>query len=185
MSIIYYSNFCEPSKKLLQQLAKTKLGRELHYICIDVRFKDPSGRTFVQVENQRVLLPPAITRVPALYLMESKQAIFEDSIYQFLAPKEQVVTHASTGGNMEPECFVTPRMSDSFSYWDQASDDLAAKGNGGMRQLHQFSTVEASESIPTPPENYEPDKIGKNGSKTLEEYKAERERAVAAPIARV
>lgn len=184
MSIIYYSNFCEPSKKLLQELAKTKLGRELHYICIDVRFKDPNGRTFVQVENQRVLLPPAITRVPSLYIMETKQALFEESIYEFLAPKQQAVTRAATSGNMEPECFVTPRMSDSFSFWDQEPDDLAAKGNGGMRQLHQFSTVEASESIPTPPENYEPDKIGKNGSKSLEEYKAERERAVAAPITR-
>ena len=185
MSIIYYSNYCEPSKKLLQLLAKTSAGKDLHYICIDVRFKDPNGRTFVQVENQRVLLPTAVTRVPALYLMESKQALFEDSIYEYLNPKQQAVTRTATGGNMEPECFVTPRMSDTFSFWDQQADDLSAKGNGGMRQLHQFSTVEAVESIPTPAEDYEPDKVGKNGSKTLEEYKAERERAVAAPIARV
>ena len=26
-------------------------------------------------------------------------------------------------------------MSDSYSYWDQTSDELSAKGQGGLRQI--------------------------------------------------
>ena len=57
MSILYYSNFCEPSKKLLQLIAKTKLKNELHFICIDKRFRNSKGQTILILENQQVLLP--------------------------------------------------------------------------------------------------------------------------------
>ena len=61
---------------------------------------------------------------------------------------------------------------------------MGTKGSGGMRQQHSYATVDQVFQIATPEDTYEPDKVGAKGSKTLEEYKAERELAVAAPIAR-
>jgi hypothetical protein len=56
---------------------------------------------------------------------------------------------------------------------------------GGVRQMHNFVALEDNFSISTPTEDYTADKIGNNGSKSLEEYKAEREKSIAAPIQRM
>ena len=39
-------------------------------------------------------------------------------------------------------------------------DELSAKGNGGMRQMYNYVSASHEPSvIPTPPDNYRPDKI--------------------------
>ena len=38
-SILYYSNFCEHSKKLLQTISKSDISKDIHFICIDKRSK--------------------------------------------------------------------------------------------------------------------------------------------------
>ena len=186
-SIVYYSNFCEPSKKLLQLIARTKQRDDMHFLCVDTRFKSPRGETLLQVGSQQVALPGSITRVPALFFTDTGRTLFGDDIYSYLSPKEEAITRVETAGNMEPECYSSGimSMSDSFSYWDQGAEDLTATGNGGLRQMHNFVTIDEHVSIQTPDEKWEPDKIGKNGSKTLEEYKAEREKAVAMPPPRI
>lgn len=186
MSIIYYSNFCEPSKKLLQKVAKTKLNREIHFICIDRRQRDSKGNTILFLESEQVMLPSQVTKVPALYQMESKQVLFGDDIYSFLLPKEVAINQVATNGNGDPDpfsIFGMNRMSDTFSFLDQSPDDLSAKGIGGSRQLRRFATVEEQFSIHCPEEDYVADKVGKQG-KSLEEYKAERDSLVQ-PIKRV
>ena len=35
-SIVYYSNHCEYSKKLLQSVSKTQLSKDIHFICIPI-----------------------------------------------------------------------------------------------------------------------------------------------------
>jgi hypothetical protein len=184
--ICYYSNFCEPSKKLLQVMSHSKLKDEVHFICIDKRTRGAGGQTVLEVNGQQVLLPPMITRVPALFLVETRRALFEDDIYKYLQPQEAALNHVATGGMGEPECFSDQMlgMSDSYSFWDQGADELGTKGNGGMRQQHRFVAVDEMFSINTPKDDYEPDKIGKKGTKTLEEYKAEREMSIPAPISR-
>ena len=188
-SILYYSNFCEPCKSLLQLIAKTKLKEDLHFICIDKRVNDPSGQVYLQLENnQRVILPPTVTKVPALLLLtEGHNVLFGDQIYEHLKPQEVVINHVETSGNGEPEAYSLDQMSsmsDAYSFWDQNAEDLSAKGSGGVRQMHNFVTLEQHNQIMTPPDDYEPDKVGNNGSKTLEQYEAEREKQVAAPLRR-
>ena len=52
-------------------------------------------------------------------------------------------------------------LSDNYSYLDQTSEEMsAAKGNGGMRQMHSFVRLNQIDKIQTPPEDYEPDKVG-------------------------
>lgn len=176
--IIYYSNFCDPSKKLLQKVAKTKLSQEIHFICIDQRKRDSKGNTILFLQNEQVMLPSSVTKVPALYQMESKQVLFGDDIYDFLLPKEVAINQVATGGNGEPDAFSIfgmSKLSDAYSYWDQGPDEMAATGNGGMRQLKRFATLEDQSSIHCPKDDYSPDKVS---SKTLEDYKAERDSMV-------
>lgn len=184
MSILYYSNFCDPSKKLLQKVAKTKLSQEIHFICIDQRQRDSKGNTILFLQNEQVMLPSQVTKVPALYQIESKKVLFGDDIYAFLLPKEVAINQVATGGNGEPDPFSVfgmSRMSDTYSYWDQSVSDLSATGNGGVRQMHKFAALEEQSSIHCPKDDYSPDKVS---SKTLEDYKAERD-ALVKPITRV
>ena len=184
--VIYYSNFCDPSKKLLQKVAKTKLSQEIHFICIDQRKRDSKGNTILFVQNEQVMLPPQVTKVPALYQIESKQVLFGDDIYAHLLPQEVAINQVATNFNGEPECYSIygmNKMSDAYSFLDTSVSDLAASGNGGMRQLKRFATLEDQSSIHCPTEDYVADKVGKQG-KTLEEYKQERD-ALVKPITRI
>ena len=184
MSIIYYSNFCDPSKKLLQKVAKTKLSQEIHFICIDQRKRDSKGNTILFLQNEQVMLPPNVTKVPALYQMESKQVLFGDDIYDFLLPKEVAINQVATNGNFDPDPFSVfgmSKLSDTYSYWDQGPDEMSAKGSGGMRQMHKFAALEEQCQIVTPKEDHVPDKVG---SIDFEKYKAERD-ALVKPITRI
>ena len=69
--ILYYSNYCEPSKKLLQTVSKTQNANNIHFVCIDKRVKDNNGKIFIILQNeQRLLMPENVTRVPALLLLK-------------------------------------------------------------------------------------------------------------------
>ena len=60
-SIIYYSNFCEKSKRLLQVLAKSACSKDIHFLCIDKREKSQDGITHLILENgDKILLPPQV-----------------------------------------------------------------------------------------------------------------------------
>ena len=50
--------------------------------------------------------------------------------------------------------------SDNFSFLDQNNDELSTKGNGGIRQMHNYATIDFLENITTPPDEYSPDKVG-------------------------
>ena len=51
-------------------------------------------------------------------------------------------------------------MSDTYSYLDQTPNEMEAKGEGGLRQMHSFVKLNHDDKIETPPEDYEPDKVG-------------------------
>ena len=50
--------------------------------------------------------------------------------------------------------------SDFYSFLDQSSDELSAKGAGGMRQSHHYASISQQDQIETPPDNYNADTIG-------------------------
>ena len=91
-----------------------------------------------------------------------------------LKPIQKIETQISTNFNEEPSSFslntpISGIISDNFSFLDQDSDDLSAKGNGGMRQLYNYVTINNSEErIETPEENYVPDKINEQNIKEYE-----------------
>ena len=142
-SILYYSNFCEHSKKLIQTISKANISKDIHFICIDKRIKDSNNKTYIILENgQKIILPENVTRVPALLLLnQSYNVLYGDQILQHLKPRQEVEVRQATQNNMEPMAFSLGGgdiVSDQYSFLDQDPEELEAKGNGGMRQMHNY-----------------------------------------------
>ena len=180
-AILYYSNFCEHSKKLLQTLSKTQLSKDIHFICIDRRSKGPDGKTYIILENQqRIVMPENVAKVPALLLLnQGYDVIYGDAIYQHFKPKQEVITKQATSNNMEPMAFslnggMSGVMSDNFSFLDMDSEELNTKGNGGMRQMHNYVPLNYQDTITTPTDehDYKQPKLG--GEMTIEKLQEQR-----------
>lgn len=86
MDILYYSNYCTHSQKVLQTLVKGNLSDKLSFICIDKRQVDKqTNQTYILLENGgKVVLPPNIHSVPALLLIKDNYRIIHgDDIIKF------------------------------------------------------------------------------------------------------
>jgi hypothetical protein len=145
--ILYYSKYCEVSKKYLQILSKSNVQNDIHFICIDKRIKEDNNKTYIILENgQKIILPENVTRVPALLLLtKGYQVLYGEQILENLKPRQEVEVRQATQNNMEPMAFSLGGggsfgdiVSDQYSFLDQAPEDLEAKGNGGMRQMHNY-----------------------------------------------
>lgn len=150
-SILYYSNHCQHSAKLLETLSKCKsILKDMHFICIDNREKSNDGKTFIILDNgQKIIMPSNVTRVPGLLLLtQGYNVLYGDDITAHLKPREDVAVTEATFNNMEPLTDEGPMAfgglsgavaSDSFSYYDQSDKDLGTAGNGGTRQMHNYN----------------------------------------------
>jgi hypothetical protein len=170
-SILYYSNFCEHSKKLLQTLSKSQVSKDLHFICIDKRTKGPDNKIYIVLENgQKIVMPENVTKVPALLLLNQNYAVlYGDEIYNQLKPKQEVITRQATSNNMEPMAFSLGGgsiASDQYSFLDMDSEELNTKGNGGMRQMHNYVPLTYSDSITTPTDEHDY-KQGRSGGEEM------------------
>jgi hypothetical protein len=181
-SIIYYSNHCDKSKSVLTALSKSRVQDDIHFLCIDKRVKSSTGAWHILTETgEKVLLPPQVNRVPALLLLnKGHQVLYGDQILQHFQPKNVALNDQATGFNGEPNAFALGResmgsgfgvASDNYSFLDQSADELSAKGNGGMRQLYNYATIDLVDKIETPPDTYSPDKVG---SVSLEQLQQKR-----------
>ena len=183
-SIIYYSNSCDRCKSVLSALSKSRVQDDIHFLCIDKRVKAENGSGawhIVTESGERVLLPPQVNRVPALLLLnKGHMVLYGEQILQHFQPKNVALNNEATGFNGEPNAFALGResmgsgfgvASDNYSFLDQSADELSAKGNGGMRQLYNYATIDLVDKIETPPDNYSPDKVG---SVSLEQLQQQR-----------
>ena len=157
--ILYYSNFCEPSKKLLQTVSKTQNVNNIHFVCIDKRVKDENGKIYIVLQTgQKLLMPENVTRVPALLLLsQNYKVIYGDDIYKHLKPQVAQQVQQATKNNMEPMTFQDGFgsfsgfgggiVSDNYSFLDQNDSELSVKGNGGLRQIHNYVTLNESMNL--------------------------------------
>ena len=193
-SILYYSNFCEPSKKLLQTVTKTQNAKDIHFICIDKRVKDSNGKIYIILQNdQKIIMPENVTRVPALLLLnQNYKVIYGDEIYQHFRPQQQQQIQKATKNNMEPVTFQDGFnafggfgggiVSDNFSFLDQSDTDLSVQGGGGMRQMHNYVSLNEannlSMNLPTDDHDYKSDKL-KDGETSVEALQRKREQELS------
>lgn len=174
-TILYYSNYCDNCNRLLQIISKSNSKDDMHFINIDKRSKK-QGVTYVVLENgQEILLPPTITKVPALLLLnKNHQVLFGGDINTHLDSANIVHTNPIVKNNGEPLAFSLNNSgfgitSDSYSFLDQDPQSLSAKGDGGMRQQHHYASLDYNVNIDTPPDNYQPDKIGSVSMEQLQQ----------------
>ena len=182
-SILYYSKFCEHSNKLLQTLSKTNVQKDIHFICIDKRVKDSNNKMFIVLENgQKIIMPENVNRVPALLLLnQGYQVLYGEAIVQHLKPKQEAMVKQATQNNLEPMAFAFGGgfgnvASDQYSFLDMDSDSLSAKGNGGVRQMHNYVDLNYSDNISTPEDEQDYKSAGKiSGDLTVEKLLQQRE----------
>lgn len=185
--ILYYSNFCNHCKTLLMELSKSKIKEEMHFICIDKRIKGRNGETLIVLENGSTIpLPPNITEVPSLLMLNhGNNVLMGQKIYDFLEPKNKELQKQATQNNLEPLAFSLTEMdgmSDNYSYLDMTSEELSAKGSGGTRILHSFSLLDQNQSIETPNDEYEPNKVNED---ELKDFEQRRNQEIPQPIQRM
>jgi hypothetical protein len=185
-AILYYSNFCEKCKSLLQRVARSSKRDDLHYVCIDKRQKGDDGSIHVVLENgQTLLLPTTIVKVPALLQLNNNNSVlFGNEIMNYLEPVIHTPINTEvTNVRQEPTAFSithnnTGVISDNFCFLDMSADELSAKGSGGLRQQHQYTGLNDNYKIDTPSDDYVPDKISNDSSCTMENIIQQREQDI-------
>ena len=68
-NFLFYSNHCQHSRKLTEDLSKTPLINSLLLCCVD----DPN-----------IVIPPFITSVPSIYLKNERKILVEDQLYHWM-----------------------------------------------------------------------------------------------------
>lgn len=196
-TILYYSNYCKSSSKVLQILSKHDLSNSVHFICIDGRVNKNGNMYAILPNGQEMLIPKNIKAVPSLLILNQQYNVISgvDNIINFFQRGiEQKVKHATQNNNVPISTsaddgysafggFCSGIVSDYFSFLDQDDNEMSAKGNGGLRQMHNYarpnenliytsSTNENTNSSKT-----DENKI-KDGdvSSLLDRYKQERDR---------
>ena len=172
MDILYYSNYCKHSQKILQFFVKNNLTEQLSFICIDNRKQDANtGQIYIILENgSQILLPPNVHSVPSLLLVkESYSVIMGDAIMSRFQSTLQNKTNIATDGNGEPmgvslnSVSIGTVVSEQYTLYSATPQDLSTKGNSNNRPLYNYvSANENGIAISTPPDTYRPDKVSQN-----------------------
>ena len=172
-NILYYSKYCEHSKKLLSYITSNNLQSSIHFICIDKRTQDQNGRVYIILDNgEKIIMPENVQSVPAMLLLnQNYKVVYGDEIYKILKPIVKETVKVATKNNMEPSCFsfdgggsMMGVSSDSFSFLDQAPDELGTKGSGGQRQMYNYVGINDTDgTIQTPTDDFDYAK-GSDGS---------------------
>ena len=183
--IIYYSNNCENSKKIIKALNSQ---RGIHWVCIDKRTKEGNHMYIILENGQRMILPPNIDRVPALVSLSTYRTVFGTDILGAFSRSVERQVSVATQGNMEPMSFSFGGggfggvASDTFSSWELNPEQLSASGNGGLAQMHNYAGINHQDQISAqvPEETYKKNSRSggtddMNGDDIMQKLKAQRE----------
>ena len=172
MDILYYSNYCKHSQKLINILVKGNIKDKISFICIDKRTRDPNtNQQFILIENgSKVVMPPNLHNVPALLLVnQNYRFLYGDEIVNHFHPQILSKNNIATNFNGEPSGVnlggLTGNMnimSEKFTPYDLSPDDLGAKSTSKNRNLYHYVSADDNFFINTPDETYKPDKVSGN-----------------------
>jgi len=137
---------------------KAGLQSKFNYICIDKRFvKD--NVTYIMLPNgQHFPLPPMINRVPVLLLKPKFEILSGNQILEYIKPQAKTIQEEKTMLYSEPNPFDLSRdtlrssgvASDHYSFLDMGPQELAPEGNGGLRQMYSYATIDGESPMSVP-----------------------------------
>ena len=175
MDVLYYSNYCKHSEKVIKFISKGGLTNEINAFCIDKRTRDPkTNQTVILLEDgKKALLPPNLQSVPALLLIKDNyKLVFGDDIIKHFEPMMKEKLASADFGSGEPIGFAMQDfsgitksniVSEQFTYYNLTPEELSAKGIGGRRQMYNYVTAKQDQMfIETPPDEYRPNKLDEN-----------------------
>jgi hypothetical protein len=172
-NILYYSNYCNNCKKLLEIVSKDNdFKNNTHFICIDNRVKKDNNIYIILNNQKEMLMPEYIKSVPTLQLLNKGNQLLIG---------EQILNYLKSINNKkieDPDSFDLGNInnngvfSDNFSFLDQSIESMSAKGNGGLRQIRNNAVLDYIDNIETPIDDYTPNKIGEI---SLDKIQKERE----------
>lgn len=175
--ILYYSKHCQNCQELLVKLRSHPPSHEIHYLPVDVR-KVKDNMTYLCLANgEEVTLPPTVQKVPALLQLDHGcTVVFGKEILNLLLPPS-TNTYVQAQTKSLPDSFSFSNSSndvasDVYSYLDQSSEELQARGDGGLRQQHHYAGLDQDEKIRTPPDTWTPSKVTSEG---IKQYSEERD----------
>lgn len=170
MDILYYSNYCKHSQKIIQTLVKANMSDKISFICIDKRTRDnKTNQTYITLETGgKVIMPPNIQSVPSLLVVKHgyKVIVGDEIITHYHETLKSVnASHSKNAG--EPSAFYLGKssggsniMSEQYTMYNLSPDELSAKGIGGKRQLYNYVPADDNiQFINTPEDNYQADKV--------------------------
>ena len=175
---LYFSKFCKHSSKVLEEINRSGISNKFIYISIDKRFVKNNVTYILNPDGSSFALPPMINRVPVLLLKQNHEILSGNQILEYLKPQINNIQDEKKLLQNEPNpfCLVVDNgnafgvNSDNFSFLDTTPDDLSAKGEGGLRQMYNYSTLDQQNNIQTPLQS---DKAAKITS-SLEELEEQR-----------
>ena len=181
MDVLYYSNYCKHSKKVLEFVAKGGFTDSLSCICIDNRKRNTAtNQVIIHLENgQQATLPPNIQSVPTLLLVTQKyKIVLGTDIIRYFEPLMKEKLASANFGNGEPLGYSISGSgsnitSEHFTNYNLTPEELSAKGQGGRRPIYNY--VAASQPIMvinTPADTYRPDKV--NSEVTIDTIQEQR-----------
>ena len=170
MDILYYSNYCKHSQKIVQTLVKSKMNEKVSFICIDKRKKNnQDNQIYIELENgSQLVFPPNVHSVPALLLVkENYRVLYGDDILQRYHTDMKNNNSNIVKTNGEPIGYRlnnsiggTNITSEQFTDYSLQPDDLSSKSTSKMRSMYNYVSVNDNNIfIETPDETYKPDKI--------------------------
>ena len=75
--ILYYSNYCNPSKKILYDLGRTPLKDEIHFVCIDQRERGEENTINIRLPNgQKTFVAPNSCKSSSIIIIISRKSHF-------------------------------------------------------------------------------------------------------------
>jgi hypothetical protein len=105
--IVFYSNYDNYSKKVLDALSKLKMDDKLIYICVD---------------DENIQLPKFLSVVPTLYLVKEQRILVDDDIEKWIENVNKKPTE--TSGELEAYFNSNSSFSSQFSNLDDTTDKV-------------------------------------------------------------
>jgi len=119
-NIIFYSNYCEYSKEILDKLRNGNILDNMIEVCVD---------------DNNIRLPPFVTAVPTIYLTDKQSIVVDENILEWidsLAPKAPM---------QELGAYMSGGLGDGFAFLEDGADNSA---------LSTLTFLDQDVSIPTP-----------------------------------